>query len=330
MQWIRCPRCGANNAPGQRFCNACGTPLASSCTNCATPLNPGATYCPRCGMPAAGAAQQGGYYQPPAPVYPPQQPGYYPPQQPGYPPQAPAYPPQQPGYPPQAPGYPPQQPGYYPPQQPGYPPQAPAYPPQQPAYPPPPPPGYPPQQPGFPPQGGYPPPQRGPYPGAVPPRPQGGGGGGGKGMLVFLLIVLIGGLGGFGYWAYTQGYLKSISGLLKISDNSTQKSGVATLTVPPKISGVQVSAKAVKEVGIVWNTDQPSSSMVEWGADTTYGNKTTVADDPTTGQSLGVVTHGVKVSGLTANTTYHYRVISTNKDKLTATSEDNSFTTPSE
>jgi phosphodiesterase/alkaline phosphatase D-like protein len=150
-------------------------------------------------------------------------------------------------------------------------------------------------------------------------------------MLVFLLIVLIGGLGGFGYWAYSQGYLKSITALLKISDNSTQKSGGgATYTTPPKISGVQVSASAIKEVGIVWNTDQPSSSMVEWGPDTTYGNKTTVADDPTTGASLGVVTHGVKVTGLTANTTYHYRVISTNKDKLSSTSEDNSFTTPSE
>jgi phosphodiesterase/alkaline phosphatase D-like protein len=150
-------------------------------------------------------------------------------------------------------------------------------------------------------------------------------------MLVFLLIVLIGGLGGFGYWAYSQGYLKSFTTLLKIgSDNSTQKSGAATYTVPPKISGVQITAKAIKEVGIVWNTDQPSSSQVEWGADTTYGNKTTVADDPSTGQSLGVVTHGVKVSGLTANTTYHYRVISANKDKLSSMSEDDSFTTPSE
>jgi phosphodiesterase/alkaline phosphatase D-like protein len=145
-------------------------------------------------------------------------------------------------------------------------------------------------------------------------------------MLVFLLIVLIGGLGGFGYWAYSQGYLKAIP-FLK-SDNTTQKSGGATLTTPPKISGVQVSAKAVQEVGIVWTTDQPSSSQVEWGPDTSYGSKTDVTDDPSTGTSMGLVTHGVTVKGLTANTTYHYRVISKNKDGLSSTSEDNSFTTP--
>jgi len=148
-------------------------------------------------------------------------------------------------------------------------------------------------------------------------------------MLIFLLIVLIGGLGGFGYWAYSQGYLKSITSLLKIgSDNSTQKTGGATLTTAPKITGVQVSAKAIKEVGIVWNTDQPSSSQVEWGTSISYGSKTEITDDPTTGTSMGLVTHGVTVKGLSGNTTYHYRVISTNKDKLTTTSEDNSFTTP--
>ncbi len=150
-------------------------------------------------------------------------------------------------------------------------------------------------------------------------------------MLIFLLVLLIGGLGGFGYWAYSQGYLKSIPFLKSTSDNATtQKGGGATLTTPPKISGVQVSAKAIKEVGIVWSTDQPSSSQVEWGSSTSYGNKTDITDDPSTGTSMGLVTHGVTVKGLTANTTYHYRVISKNKDGLSSTSEDYSFTTPTE
>lgn len=165
----------------------------------------------------------------------------------------------------------------------------------------------------------------------MPPRQPGSGSGGGKGMLLFLLILLIAGLGGFGYWAYTQGYLKSIPFLKFGSDNSTtQKGGGPAYTAPPKITGVQVSAKAIKEVGIVWNTDQPSSSQVEWGPSTSYGSKTDLTDDPTTGKSLGVVTHGVTVKGLTANTTYHYRAISVNKDNLSSQSEDNTFTTPSE
>ncbi len=147
-------------------------------------------------------------------------------------------------------------------------------------------------------------------------------------MLVFLLVLLIGGLGGFGYWAYSQGYLKSIPFLKMGSDNTTQKSGSVTYPAP-KITGVQVSAKAIKEVGIVWTTDQPSSSQVEWGTSSSYGNITDMADDPTSGASMGVTTHGVTVKGLTANTEYHYRVISKNSGGETK-SEDNTFTTPSE
>ncbi|MBN1376173.1 MAG: fibronectin type III domain-containing protein, partial [Dehalococcoidia bacterium] len=163
--------------------------------------------------------------------------------------------------------------------------------------------------------------------GAVPPRPITNGSGGNKGMLVLLLVLLIGGLGGFGYWAYSQGYLKSLP--FMGSGNVTSQKG-PTYTAPPEITEVQVSAKAMKEVGIVWNTDQPSSSQVEWGESTSYGNLTEVTDDPSTGNSMGLVTHGVTVKGLTANTTYHYRVISKNKDGLSSTSEDNTFTTPEE
>jgi hypothetical protein len=149
-------------------------------------------------------------------------------------------------------------------------------------------------------------------------------------MLVFLLILLIGGLGGFGYWAYSQGYLKSIPFLKMGSDNTTQKSGGAAYTTPPKISDVKVTATAIKSVGIQWNTDQPSSSQVEWGSSTSYGSKTDIADDPSTGSVMGVVTHGVTVTGLSGNTTYHYRVISKNKNGLSSTSEDNTVTTPAE
>ena len=322
QQWIRCPRCGANNAPGQRFCNACGTPLPSACPNCGTPVNPGATFCPRCGMQFGG---QQGYYQPQQPGYPPQQPGYppqtgyYPPQQPGYPPQQPGYPPQQPGYPPQTGYYPPQQPGY-PPQQPGYPPQQPGYPPQQPGYPPPPPP----QQPGYPPQqGGYPP-RPGAYP-PPPPRPAGGGGGGGgKGMLVFLLILLLAGLGGFGYWAYTQGYLKSLP--FKIgSDNKSSSSSGPALTTAPKISNVKITQSGVDGFCVMWDTDQFSDSLVEYGpkGGTAFPNKTELD------KNLVLTSHGVCVKGLSAKTDYQYRVVSTNKDGLKGTSETNFVSTPS-
>jgi hypothetical protein len=148
-------------------------------------------------------------------------------------------------------------------------------------------------------------------------------------MLIFLLILLIGGLGGFGYWAYTQGYLKSI---LKFgSDNSTKTStGVTKDTVPPAISKVEVTTKAIKEAGIVWKTDKPSSSQVEWGPKGSFGNKTELTDDPVSGTTIGAVDHGVIVKGLTGNTEYQYRVLSHTNGSADAVSETNFFTTPAE
>jgi hypothetical protein len=147
-------------------------------------------------------------------------------------------------------------------------------------------------------------------------------------MLIFLLVLLIAGLGGFGYWAYTQGYLKSI--LKFVGDNSTRISQGPLDMTPPVITGVEVSATAVKEVGILWKTDDLSSSQVEWGPSISYGNKTEITDDPTSGKSAGLVTHGTKVSNLTGNTTYHYRVISKNKDGFESKSGDDTFTTSAE
>jgi len=147
-------------------------------------------------------------------------------------------------------------------------------------------------------------------------------------MLIFLLILLIAGLAGFGYWAYTQGYLKSI---IKFgSDNTTKTSGVTKDTVPPAISKVEVTTKAIKEAGIVWKTDKPSSSQVEWGAKGSFGNKSEITDDPTSGTTIGAVDHGVIIKGLTANTEYQYRVLSHTNGSADAVSDTNYFTTPSE
>lgn len=149
-------------------------------------------------------------------------------------------------------------------------------------------------------------------------------------MLVFLLVLLIAGLAGFGYWAYSQGYLKNI---LKFgSDNSTTKTSMGTPkdTTAPLISNVEVTSKAIKEVGIVWKTDKPSSTQVEWGPKGSFGNKTEISDDPVSGTSIGVTDHGVIVKGLTGNTEYQYRVLSHTNGSTDAVSDTNTFTTPSE
>jgi hypothetical protein len=148
-------------------------------------------------------------------------------------------------------------------------------------------------------------------------------------MLVFLLVLLLAGLAGFGYWAYSQGYLKSI---LKFGSDNTTKTSMAAPkdTTPPAISGVEVTSKAIKEVGIIWKTDKPSSTQVEWGPKGSFGNKTEISDDPVSGASIGVTDHGVIVSGLTGNTEYQYRVISHTSGSADAVSDTNTFTTPAE
>lgn len=145
-------------------------------------------------------------------------------------------------------------------------------------------------------------------------------------MLIFLLILLIVGLGGFGYWAYTQGYLKSI---LKFgSDNTTKTSQGPTYTTPPAISNIKVTGTGTDGFNVTWDTDQLSSSQVEYGPKGSYTGKTDIELDPTTGKSLGTTSHGVTVKGLSASTDYQYRVISKNKDGLESPSDVNYVSTP--
>lgn len=51
---------------------------------------------------------------------------------------------------------------------------------------------------------------------------------------------------------------------------------------------------------ITWDTDENSDSFVDYGLDSNYGT--------TVGQNDSVVSHSVEISGLSENTTYHFRV----------------------
>ena len=51
-----CPSCSAENTPGAKFCNECGTPLAAACANCGAVNKPGAKFCNECGTTLPGAA----------------------------------------------------------------------------------------------------------------------------------------------------------------------------------------------------------------------------------------------------------------------------------
>lgn len=90
----------------------------------------------------------------------------------------------------------------------------------------------------------------------------------------------------------------------------------------PAISNISANNVSTTGTTITWSTDEPSTSQIEYGTTTVYGNTTT--------EDKSMVTaHQASLSNLHANTTYHYRVISTNSSGQTSYSSDRAFTTTS-
>lgn len=86
----------------------------------------------------------------------------------------------------------------------------------------------------------------------------------------------------------------------------------------PSISNIVVSDVADTSVKITWDTDQSATSQVDYGKTTDYGS--------TKSDSSSVTSHSLSLSSLSANTTYHYNITSSN-DNGSATSGDNTFVT---
>ena len=61
-----CPNCAAENEPGAKFCNECGTALSAGCPNCGATNKPGAKFCNECGTALGSSAATVGVA--PAPV----------------------------------------------------------------------------------------------------------------------------------------------------------------------------------------------------------------------------------------------------------------------
>lgn len=93
------------------------------------------------------------------------------------------------------------------------------------------------------------------------------------------------------------------------------------LVTAPVITNVRPTQILTNSATIAWDTDQASFSYVEWGLTTSYGSSKGL-------YSAYVTSHSVGLTGLAANTQYHYRVTSANSNG-TRTSADYALTTGS-
>ncbi len=89
---------------------------------------------------------------------------------------------------------------------------------------------------------------------------------------------------------------------------------------PPVISEVSSDNVTPTAATITWTTDVPATSQVEYGLTLAYGSLTPLDTALVTG-------HSVDLSGLTDNTTYHFRVRSKNAAEEETLSDDYTFTT---
>ncbi len=88
---------------------------------------------------------------------------------------------------------------------------------------------------------------------------------------------------------------------------------------PPVISNIQVTDITTDSATVSWTTDQETSTVFEYGIDTSYGN---IATDPTLAYN-----HIILITNLTPSTTFHFNITATNINGLSSSSGDQTFTT---
>jgi hypothetical protein len=91
-------------------------------------------------------------------------------------------------------------------------------------------------------------------------------------------------------------------------------------TIPPAITAVAIGDLQPAHATITWTTNEKADSWVEYGVTLAYGSSTPRDSSLVTG-------HTQDVPGLSASTTYHYRVTSRDASGNQSTSADQSFTT---
>ena len=118
--------------------------------------------------------------------------------------------------------------------------------------------------------------------------------------------------------AVTQGPDERTAAGLPLSLALDDAGGGGDIT-PPVISNIQATNISTTGATITWTTDEPATSVVDYGLTSAYGSSQSNA--------TLVTNHSVSLSGLSASTLYHYRVTSADAALNSASSSDQSFTT---
>ncbi len=92
------------------------------------------------------------------------------------------------------------------------------------------------------------------------------------------------------------------------------------MVAPVTISGITASSITASGATITWNTNKGADSQVAYGATTAYGSVSAL--DP-----AQVTSHNINLTGLSANTTYHYKAVSHDALGNVTQSGDFTFTT---
>ena len=110
-----------------------------------------------------------------------------------------------------------------------------------------------------------------------------------------------------------------------VSEDKTFTTNTTTDTTAPMISGITLSDISETAATISWTTDEPATSNIEYGPDTSYGYSFPSPSD-TTADKTG---HSLTISGLSSNIIYHFKIKSTDNADNEAISEDYYFITTS-
>ncbi len=113
---------------------------------------------------------------------------------------------------------------------------------------------------------------------------------------------------------------RDAAGNLATSGNYTFTTTASADTTAPVISNISIDNITSAEAVVTWNTNEASSSQVEYGTDTNYGSFSSLDNNLAT-------THSTALTGLTPNTVYYFRVISSDQSGNEAVSAGSSFTT---